>query len=225
MLRPGALVRSGSLAGVTAAGRADFDALGVGTVIDLRDPAEVRREPSSLPEGVRVVPVPLFAGSMMSVFARDLSFDAFTRAVFDEAVPRMPAVVDAVLEGLGDPDGPGGRSVLVHCTAGKDRTGVAIALLLAAVGVPDEAIAADYALSDRVLTPARAATLVAWTRSSYPDAGHAEDIITRAPAPTMERMLGEIAARHGSAARLLAAHGVADARIAALREALVVEEG
>jgi protein tyrosine/serine phosphatase len=43
--------------------------------------------------------------------------------------------------------------VLVHCHAGKDRTGVVVALLLALAGVPAETIAADYALSERYLQP------------------------------------------------------------------------
>ncbi|WP_425295575.1 tyrosine-protein phosphatase, partial [Nocardia abscessus] len=41
----------------------------------------------------------------------------------------------------------GGHSVLFHCAAGKDRTGVLAAVLLDAVGVPPEAIAVDYALT------------------------------------------------------------------------------
>jgi protein-tyrosine phosphatase len=43
----------------------------------------------------------------------------------------------------------------VHCSAGKDRTGIVVALVLAALGVPDEVIAADYALSARYLDPER----------------------------------------------------------------------
>ena len=46
---------------------------------------------------------------------------------------------------------PGG--ILIHCSAGKDRTGLVTALLLGLVGVPDEIIAADYALSQAQLWP------------------------------------------------------------------------
>jgi protein-tyrosine phosphatase len=55
-----------------------------------------------------------------------------------------PAVVE-LLERLGDPDS---YPVAIFCTAGKDRTGVATALVLSVLGVPDETIAADYALSE-----------------------------------------------------------------------------
>src|SRR5262249_60275632 len=43
--------------------------------------------------------------------------------------------------------------IVVHCHAGKDRTGVVVALLLALAGVSDETIAQDYALSGRNLAP------------------------------------------------------------------------
>ena len=50
---------------------------------------------------------------------------------------------------------PAALPALVHCSAGKDRTGIVVALVLAALGVPDEVIAADYALSARYLDPER----------------------------------------------------------------------
>ena len=55
-----------------------------------------------------------------------------------------PAIVQ-LLERLGDPRS---HPVAIFCTAGKDRTGVATALVLSLLGVPDETIAADYALSE-----------------------------------------------------------------------------
>ncbi|KAG6008045.1 hypothetical protein E4U21_005058 [Claviceps maximensis] len=48
------------------------------------------------------------------------------------------------------------QSILIHCTLGKDRTGIVFALLLSLAGVSDEVIAADYALSEQGLEPARA---------------------------------------------------------------------
>lgn len=55
----------------------------------------------------------------------------------------------AILRHLASPPGPHGPSpLLVHCTAGKDRTGVAVALVLSLCGVPDAAVAHDYGLTD-----------------------------------------------------------------------------
>jgi hypothetical protein len=44
---------------------------------------------------------------------------------------------------------PERHPVLIHCTHGKDRTGLVVALILACAGVPDEAIVADYVASAR----------------------------------------------------------------------------
>ena len=43
---------------------------------------------------------------------------------------------------------------VIHCAAGKDRTGIVVALVLRSAGVPDEAIVADYALTDGCMTAA-----------------------------------------------------------------------
>ena len=69
------------------------------------------------------------------------------------------------------------RAVLVHCTAGKDRTGVAIALLLDAVGADRDAIVADYAASEANLSGAWADGMFAMIerdgRAAHPDARRA----------------------------------------------------
>lgn len=65
-----------------------------------------------------------------------LSFDRMYRAM----VERVGDVIASVLEIVTGADGP----VLVHCAAGKDRTGVLVATLLRAVGVTREAVIADY---------------------------------------------------------------------------------
>lgn len=48
------------------------------------------------------------------------------------------------------------QAILIHCTLGKDRTGIVFALLLSLAGVPDEAIATEYTLSEQGLEPAGA---------------------------------------------------------------------
>ena len=69
--------------------------------------------------------------------------------------PQLVRAVDTVAEHI--VDGP----VLVHCVAGKDRTGLVVALIQAAIGVTPESIVAEYALSDAPTQRRRAAMISA----------------------------------------------------------------
>jgi protein tyrosine/serine phosphatase len=107
----------------------------------------------------------------------------------------------------------------VHCAAGKDRTGVVIALALAAVGVPREQIVDDYALSGR-----RIERIFARLRASSTYASDLEDtyVDTHIPrAETMECLLDELDARYGGASAWLRAHGWTVEDDAALRHKLL----
>jgi len=135
-VRSGVLLRSGHLADLTPEGGALL-ADRVRHVVDLRDDAEVEREPSAL-SGVPITRIPLFLGSVGSFFALNMDLTAMYRHLVDESAPRL---VDAVrIIAAGEP-------TLVHCTVGKDRTGVTIALALSAVGADRDAVVADYALT------------------------------------------------------------------------------
>jgi protein-tyrosine phosphatase len=108
---------------------------------------------------------------------------------------------------------PGGV-VLFHCHAGKDRTGLIAALLLALGGVPEETIAEDYALSQACLQPTYDEHL-----SQEPDPAKRARL-ARQIGTVPETMLGileHIDARHGGAERYLLAAGVAPADVARLR--------
>ena len=106
-----------------------------------------------------------------------------------------------------------------HCVAGKDRTGIVAALVLGLLGVSDEDIVADYALTGEVMTamieryPRRA--LKSSAGSPYPSA------ILRAEADTMRLTLGELAAQYGSAAGWADSAAVDPAVISTLRAALL----
>ncbi len=109
---------------------------------------------------------------------------------------------------------------LVHCSAGKDRTGIVIALTLAVLGVPDEVIAADYALSARYLDPDRT-----------PAIGHLQastglrDALTRplltSPPELILAALTWVRQSAGSADRYLQDNGLSGADLARLRSALI----
>ncbi|WP_342669625.1 tyrosine-protein phosphatase [Aldersonia kunmingensis] len=109
--------------------------------------------------------------------------------------------------------------VLVHCTVGKDRTGVAIALLLDTLGVLRADIAADYAsLPDDVVASMHRLRQMA----SY---GAAADIYPpeawTAPADAMQRFLANVDQQYGGANSLLREHGVGPDAIRRLTELFI----
>jgi protein tyrosine/serine phosphatase len=94
---------------------------------------------------------------------------------------------------------------VVHCAAGKDRTGVVVALALAVAGVGHDEIVTDYAMTAEVID-----ALVAKLAASPTYAGDMEsrDVASHTPrAETMDRLLTLLDERHGGAAGWLAAHG------------------
>lgn len=149
---PGRLFRGGHVAQLPDSLAEGLRLAGLARVCDLRSSDEQAREPSGLmqagfaaamppPEGdptlaLRVAGDP--AASPADVRAAMLS----TYAAFPESfATALGQVMQAAI------DGPGG--LMVQCAIGKDRTGAAVALLLAALGVPRAAIAADYTASNQ----------------------------------------------------------------------------
>src|SRR5215468_1257645 len=127
--------------------------LGLRTVLDLRTSAEAEFAPSPLDDfaatGALTMHVSLI-GDDLDALPEDLG------AIYDYVVDTRGSAIAAALRSLAR---PGGLPALVHCTAGKDRTGIVVAFALAAVGVPDRHIAADYALSSLYLDPEHTPTI------------------------------------------------------------------
>jgi protein-tyrosine phosphatase len=114
-------------------------------------------------------------------------------------------------------------AVVVHCAAGKDRTGTVCALALEVAGVPREAIVADYVATGERLEP-----LVARLRASATYAGDIAGRPTRSHLPraeTMARVLALLDERHGGPAGWLDEHGFDAADRRALRDRLVSHSG
>ncbi|QJY49237.1 tyrosine-protein phosphatase [Pseudonocardia broussonetiae] len=110
-------------------------------------------------------------------------------------------------------DSPG--PVLVHCTAGKDRTGVVVAVLLRAVGVRREDVVADYLRTEANLPRLWATLRAAGIREPR---NRALMGVHRA---ALESVLDEVEGHEGGAAGWLAAHGVDDAALARLSDRLL----
>ncbi|MFD5215836.1 tyrosine-protein phosphatase [Microbacterium sp. NPDC058345] len=209
-VRAGVLLRSGNLARLRPEGDALLRAR-VRRVIDLRDDAEVLAEPSAL-TGVPTTRIPLFLGSAASFFADDMSLEGMYRHLVDDASDRLVAAVRIIAAG---------EPTLVHCTVGKDRTGVTVALALSAVGADRDAVVEDYALTAAQMPVERTRAIVEYFRTHMPDARHAIQLATESPAPVMAKLLAGIDQRHGSVAGYLRAMGMTDAELEALGAALV----
>jgi protein-tyrosine phosphatase len=108
-------------------------------VIDLRSPFELRNGHPLAHLQARVVNLPLLEALKPGVHNSD-SLAALYHLVLEDAAHLL---VDVVRE-IADADGP----VLVHCAAGKDRTGVSVALVLRLLGVPHDDVVGDYLLTE-----------------------------------------------------------------------------
>jgi protein-tyrosine phosphatase len=162
--------------------------LGIRTAIDLRSTEEIGR--GTFAGAGPVHHLPIFEktpdlGDPDDDVAQVLA-DAYLW-MLDEG----PTSIRTALELLGDPDR---LPVVVYCAAGKDRTGVLIAIVLRLLGVEPPTVAADYALSD-----APAAALREWhLNNGASDDQLAAAGIFRAPTETMHLFLTALDDRFGS---------------------------
>lgn len=153
VVRNGHVFRSGSLHRMTEADRAVLARLGVTTVVDLRRPDEVARHPPPTGIGaVRHLPLeieePPTPREPLGPVPDHLGEEYLELATADAG----RGAIAASFRVIADP----GQRVVIHCYAGKDRTGIVAALLLASLGVDDAAIVADYTASDAAIEPSLA---------------------------------------------------------------------
>jgi protein-tyrosine phosphatase len=213
--RWGAVVRSDSLAALTPAGRDALLAYGVRTVVDLRLPAEIEAHPNPFAKpGDHGV-----AYTNVSILDPAAGFPPDTITLAENylwSLDRFYALVATAVAAIANaPEG----GVLIHCAAGKDRTGLIAALLLALVDVPDETVAADYALTAECLRPREQA----WLENGPGKRAEREALLVRY-APTAEVMLEvlkRLRQRHGTVAAYLRQAGVAPDDLDRLRARLL----
>ena len=150
----GVLYRSGSLAYLTPKGIADFDKLHVASIVDLRSTDERRRDPNtwqsasshgywSRDYGLGMTKMPSSMGDpakMTGAAARAMMARSY-RTLAQEQAPSYRELFARLT-------GPNRGPIVVNCSAGKDRTGIATALVLTALGVPYATIKRDYLLSN-----------------------------------------------------------------------------
>jgi protein tyrosine/serine phosphatase len=221
-VRWGRVYRSDGLFRLTEEDFEGFAALGIRVVLDLRRPDELDadgRVAESL--GLEYHHVNFYA-DLWPPF--ELGAEEMPRYLADRYAEMAETgltganVVGAALRLLAGTDA---TPLVFHCAAGKDRTGVLAALTLGLLGVPDDAIADDYALSSDAERRFRA-----WRRGLSADepgeAGHASPwILNPCPREAMLLFLAELRGRHGSVDAYVRRAGLTGAEVATLRERLV----
>ena len=157
-IKKGVLYRSDHLDKITKRDVEMVAALGVKTVYDLRSEEERASDPPRLPEivSVEVVSLPVFHQGldprMMArriVISGDVEEGDFQQVMieaYQTYVLDFRSQWSLLLKGLAE---PGTLPAFIHCTYGRDRTGVAVAIILRSLGVPREKVTEDYLLSNK----------------------------------------------------------------------------
>jgi protein-tyrosine phosphatase len=208
-LRAGRLYRSASHARATDADLDVIEALNLAVIVDLRRPGERERDPSRRPAG--------FAGRVIQndegeaagddpwwnfVRSCDLSEDAFRGYLLNyyREAPFAARHIDLFaryFQALADAEGP----VLIHCAAGKDRTGVLAALTHHVAGVHQDDIVEDYLLTnnpERIATRAPMVAQVIATETGRTPTDAAIRAAIGVEAEYLAEAFRAIAAQHGS---------------------------
>lgn len=221
-LRHGVLFRSGSLSMLTAAEAGYLrDELGVRTVLDLRAADEGEQAPSRelAAAGVAIRPLPLDRETSYAYQAWQGRADAGEFDVTDGYLGYLRNSGTTLARGVRALSQPGALPAVVHCTLGKDRTGVFVALLLRYLGVGVDAVADDYAASQAAV-PAVLAALA-------PDSDHHAAFrrlpawATAAQPETVTRLLARVDEDYGGVPAWAASVGVTAATLQQLRDALL----
>ena len=229
----GKVFRSDGIAQLTDRSRADIRALGIRTVVDLRDVGERSKLPDAL-EGLDVehIELPIFddhffpekqlsreemqkAAEATGMDLSDRSLSKIYELMISHFGTRLAKAVDVVAQSC-----EGG--VVFHCSAGKDRTGMVAAFILALLGVGRQEILEDYAITSQHLSGGFLENI---TRN-FADAGisgNLAETATAAPPELMAKILDSVEAEYGEngVEAYLLEHGMDPASPDKLREQLL----
>ena len=151
-VRFGLVYRSDDLADLSAVDLAELEQRSVRTIVDFRNSDEVEARPSRVPHGAGIVSAPfppgertaaeimelLVGGELTPDDAHEILLGSY-RHITETGGPVFATLIRSII---------GQSPVLFHCAGGKDRTGVAAAVILSLLGVGRDQIVADYMLTN-----------------------------------------------------------------------------
>jgi hypothetical protein len=198
-----------------AADASEFAALGVRTVIDLRRPPEIEKYGRITDR---------YGLDYRNVVLKHVDWEAVEhpddvdheRWLADRYLNFAEDGREGLLGALQVIADPSQAPVIVHCMAGKDRTGTVCALTLALLGVSDEDIATDYALTTSAMEP-----LTQYLMRKNPEAVRGNEHMFDSPPGAMRLFLDDLRALHGSVEGFVREIGLTDAEIASMRRHLL----
>jgi protein-tyrosine phosphatase len=230
-LRPRMLYRNEGPANLKDHHRSELAALGIRLVCDLRSDVERSIAPNDWQGDARLLNLDITADLRSDTnegwlaLQHDPSAAGAKRAMQTNyammpgaMLPHLGLFVELMLAGE--------MPVLIHCTAGKDRTGVLVALLLRLLGVPHEAVIADYKRSDifgQNLLLAGSVTHAFEESFGFAPSEETMATMIGVDPDFLSTAIDTVEARWGSIDGYFAAAGINDARRAALRRLLTIE--
>ncbi|BCJ54593.1 hypothetical protein Asp14428_60680 [Actinoplanes sp. NBRC 14428] len=209
------LFRADSLHRLKGDDLAAFGALGVRTVIDLRRLFEIE-EHGRVPEAAEL--------AYHNVVLEHVDWDSVphpaelphARWLADRYLNFVEDGRDGLARALGLIADPVAAPAVVHCMAGKDRTGVVCALTLSLLGVSDRDIADDYALTEVAM-----ASLTEFLLRTKPGLVEGKYHMFECPQDAMLMFLGDLRERYGSVEKYVREIGVSGEQVAAMRDHLL----
>jgi protein-tyrosine phosphatase len=218
-MRTGGLYRADDPVRITPDGREAISALGLSAVVDLRQQSQFDRGPGFADRAI-THHIPLVDRVINTDDPPRIEEPHHIAGLYDDMADRggdqLVLAVETVAEHIGD--GP----VMVHCAAGKDRTGMLVALIQAAIGVGLEEIVEEYALSD-VPSRTRRRAMIDDPLPDDPPVARAPEYLWAAPAEAMDLFARGAIEAYGSLPAWPRALGVSEGAVERLTSALVVE--
>ncbi|AMM19199.1 hypothetical protein AX769_02445 [Frondihabitans sp. PAMC 28766] len=196
------LYRSDALSAIGPAGRSRLIDLGVRTIIDLRDAAEVAAMPDdTVGLDIETHQLPILSGaltSLVSIPSVSVLYADLINSSAEEIAGALQLIVDAPVGG-----------VLVHCTAGKDRTGVVVAVALLVTGADPAFVVSDYAATEGHLRGAWACRMESRAvAAGIPLSPELRTMLVASPPEAMRETIDRMVSTSGSVAAYLEGAGL-----------------